>query len=575
MTQPWKYIAYLLLLLATGTLQAQNSENDIDARKRAVDYFHLESTSLLEQERYDEAYELLEYCYAMDTTSAAIRYFLAPYYSVLGNDSVARAMLESIVRENPDNEEYNDALVNQYARTGNWKAAITVYERIVNTAHSKSEIYKSLYTLYSNDNNYLKALETLDRIESLEGKSVDLTSRRLQQLMYLNRYEEMVEIIQREIADNPDETRFIAFLGETYTLMEKYDLAEETYNRILDETPDDAMALAALVELYAKTGNDADFCTTIEKLIKSEKAETQDRLTNLVHYIMYKEETDSAYIKPFCLELLKLPFDQLALHETYAEYLEYKNADKSEFIPVLEKIMELDSENVAAIIKLLQYAIEDEDKEAVFKYADEALLYLPHKLELYFYKGFSQYLLGNKKESIATYKQGLEQRDSETTPSVIAAVFTSIGDTYHELDMKKESYAAYDSALVYDPYKPDVLNNYAYYLSLENRELQKALEMSRKTIEAEPDNLIYLDTYAWILFRLERYEEAKAYAEKIISLNEEMSSVVLHHIGDIFAKCGDIEQAATYWGKAREAGDDTKILNKKIKKRKYYNGSAY
>ena len=562
---------FLLLLSMAGL--AQNKENDIDARMRAVDYFHLESTSLMEQERYDEAFELLGHCHALDTSSAAIKYFLAPYYSVLGNDSIASSMYEQIVRENPENEAYNEALVNQYARQGNWKAAIAVYERIVDTAHSKSEIYKSLYTLYYNDDNYEKALEVLDKIESLEGKSSELTTERLQQYMHLNRHEEMIAIIEQAIAENPDDTRFMTFKGEIYVLMGRYALAEETYLDILKIFPDDVLTLTSLVNLYAQTEDYDAFCNTVETLIRNEKVATEVRLKNLVTYILYKESTDSTSIKPFYQELLQLPFDQLELHESYADYLEYKNADKSELIPIYEKITELDSENVTAIIKLLQYAIEDEDKDAVCKYADEALLYLPEKIELYFYKGFSHYLLGNKKESIAIYKEGLAKRDSDTDPDVVAAVFSTLGDTYHELDMVKECYAAYDSALLYDPYKLDVLNNYSYYLSLEEKELQKALEMSHRTIVTEPDNQTYLDTYAWILFKLERYEEAKAYAEKIISLNEDMSYVVLHHIGDIFAKCGNIDKAVTYWEMARDAGDGTKILNKKIKKRKYYNGA--
>ncbi len=575
MKQPWRHILYLFLLLLPQIGQAQSNGDSIDARKRAVDYFHLESTSLMAQERYDEAFELLEYCHTLDSASAAIKYFLAPYYSILGKDSIACRMFEEIVSKEPANEAYNDALVNQYARTGNWKAAIAVYERIVDAAHSKSQIYKSLYTLYYNDGDYTKALETLDKIESLEGKSSELTAQRLQQYLNLGRHDEMIAIIDQWIAENPDDTRFMTFLGEIYTLIGKYDAAEDTYNKVLDKSPDDPLTQAALVNLYAKTEDDEAFCNAIETYIRNEKTATDDRLANLVHYVLYKERTDSTYIKSFYQELLQLPFDRLALHESYADYLEYKKAPKSELVPVYEKIVGLDAENVPAIIKLLQYAVEDEDKDAVFKYADEALLYLPQRLELYFYKGFSYYLMGNKKESIEIYLQGLEKRDSETESPVIAAVFTTLGDTYHELGMTAECYAAYDSALVYDPYKANVLNNYSYYLSLEEKELQKALEMSHKTITAEPENQTYLDTYAWILFKLERYEEAKAYAEKIISLSEEMSHVVLHHIGDIYAKCGDTDKAVTYWEKAREAGDTTKILDKKIKKRKYYNGKAY
>ena len=576
MKQTLQYITLILLLLLPFTVKAQNDGNNIDARKRAVDYFHLEAVSLQEQGRYDEAYEMLEYCLRLDPTSATTKFLLAPYYTFLGKDSIASSLLEAIVKENPDNEDYNDALVNQYARLGNWKAAIAVYERIVATAHSKEEIYKSLYSLYYRDDNYEKALEMLDRIESIEGKTGELTTRRLQMYMHLGRHEEMIAIIRKEIEENPDDYRLTILLGEVYGMTGEFALAEKIYLDVLAKMPDDVLAQSALVELYATAEDDEALCRAMETLIKNGKLGTQERLSYLVDYALYKERTDSAYVLELYQELLQQPFDQLELHQSYADYLEYKKADKSQLIPVYEKIVEYDAENIGTIIKLLQYAIEDDDKDAVFKYADEALMFLPQHLELHFYKGLSLYMLGNKKESIDIYLEGLEKRDAETDPSVVAAVFTIVGDTYHELEMKKEAYAAYDSALVYDPYKLDVLNNYSYFLSLEDKELQKALDMSHKTITAEPGNQTYLDTYAWILFKLKRYEEAKAYAEKIISLGEEISPVVLHHIGDIFAKCGNIEKAVTYWQKALDAGDEeSDILKKKIKKRKYYNGAKH
>ena len=564
-------IILIFLFLLPFAVQAGDDGKNIDARKRAVDYFHLEAVSLQEQGRYDEAYEMLEYCLALAPSSHVTKYLLAPYYNILGKDSVAAAMLETIVKENPDNKDYNDALVNQYARQGNWKAAIAIYERIIDTAHSKEEIYKSLYSLYYNDDNYMKALEMLDMIEGIEGKSKEITTRRLQLYLLLNRHEEMIAIIRQEIAENPDDFRFMAMLGEVYGMMGEYDHAEEIFSRVLAEIPGDAMAQAALAELYAIKGEDDAFCRTMEALIKNERLETEERLKYLVDYALHKETTDSAYVHEFYRELLQLPFDRLELHHSYADYLKYRNADKSELAAVYEKIVELDAEDITAIIELLQYAIANDDEEAVFKYADEALMFLPQHLELYFYKGLSLYMLGNKKESVGIYLEGLEKRDAESSPAVVAAVFTAAGDTFHELEMKEEAYAAYDSALVYDPYKLEVLNNYSYFLSLDGKELQRALEMSHKTITAEPENQTYLDTYAWILFKLKRYEEAKAYAEKIISMDEEISPVVFHHIGDIFAKCGNMENAVIYWEKALEAGDETDILKKKIKRRKYYN----
>lgn len=63
-----------------------------------------------------------------------------------------------------------------------------------------------------------------------------------------------------------------------------------------------------------------------------------------------------------------------------------------------------------------------------------------------------------------------------------------------------------------------VLNNYAYYLSLKKKDLQRAEEMSRKSNEIEPDNATYLDTYAWVLYQLKRYDEAKQYMDRAVEL---------------------------------------------------------
>ena len=100
-------------------------------------------------------------------------------------------------------------------------------------------------------------------------------------------------------------------------------------------------------------------------------------------------------------------------------------------------------------------------------------------------------------------------------------------------------------------------------------ELEKALEMSARTLRDEPDELIYVDTYAWILFLLERYDEAKLYADKLMAGDSAKSAVEYHHCGDIYAKCGDMERAVQCWVQARDNGDDSKVLKRKIKKRKY------
>ena len=165
----------------------------------------------------------------------------------------------------------------------------------------------------------------------------------------------------------------------------------------------------------------------------------------------------------------------------------------------------------------------------------------------------------------------------------MASDFYSImGDLYHDKKMNTEAYAAYDSALVYKPDNIGVLNNYAYYLSVERKDLDKAEEMSYRTVKAEPSNGTYLDTYAWILFEKGKYAEARIYMDQAMQNGGDQSSVVVEHCGDIYYKLGEVESAVEYWKQAEklanEAVEETdkrdakelKLLRRKIANKKYF-----
>jgi Tfp pilus assembly protein PilF len=112
-----------------------------------------------------------------------------------------------------------------------------------------------------------------------------------------------------------------------------------------------------------------------------------------------------------------------------------------------------------------------------------------------------------------------------------------------------------------------VLNNYAYFLSEENRELDKAEQMSKRTIEAEPDNATYLDTYAWILYRQERYEEAMQYMERALAADSVASDVLYEHAGDICYKLGNVERALNYWKQALELQRKAESVEPKLERK--------
>jgi len=153
-------------------------------------------------------------------------------------------------------------------------------------------------------------------------------------------------------------------------------------------------------------------------------------------------------------------------------------------------------------------------------------------------------------------------------PQLKAAIYSNLGDTYHSLNRDLESDSAYEKSLKLDPENAFVLNNYSYYLSLRKVNLERAKQMSAYSNKLEPENESFMDTYAWILFQLGEFNEAKTFQEHAVSKSPH-NPTLLEHYGDILIEIGDKDKAVEYWRKAKEAGSDSKTLDTKIASLKY------
>ncbi len=151
-----------------------------------------------------------------------------------------------------------------------------------------------------------------------------------------------------------------------------------------------------------------------------------------------------------------------------------------------------------------------------------------------------------------------------------AQFYSNLGDVYHELSWDKQSDNAYEKSLKLMPDNAFVLNNYSYYLSLRNEQLDKAESMSRKAIELEPTQASFLDTYGWILYQQNKFEEAKTYLDKALNFGGMQSGTIVEHYGDVLYKLNDKIGALEYWKKAAELGDGSEFLKKKIAEGKLY-----
>ncbi|MCD8185897.1 MAG: tetratricopeptide repeat protein, partial [Rikenellaceae bacterium] len=194
------------------------------------------------------------------------------------------------------------------------------------------------------------------------------------------------------------------------------------------------------------------------------------------------------------------------------------------------------------------------------KYFQQALKFDPENLHAIY--NYSDYLIQTGRDP----ERALKNLKNDSLRSLMLGTF---GDMLHSLDGgadNRESYRYYQKALRYDPDNIHVLNNYSYFLSLEERELELALEMIGRVIELEPGNPTYIDTYGWILYKLGRYEEAKKALQQAVALDRDGSKELLIHYGDILYELGEYFMASTYWKRALDHGYDPQEIERRLKK---------
>ena len=207
--------------------------------------------------------------------------------------------------------------------------------------------------------------------------------------------------------------------------------------------------------------------------------------------------------------------------------------------------------------------LQQEKYNDVLKTAEDAINRFPFNTEFYYYKGLS---LLNQEQYLETIETLLKGKDFIFDNELLISDFYSIiGDAYHKMENHLESDQAYINALKHNPENTLVLNNYSYYLSIRGDDLIKAEEMILRCIHLtkENPNASYIDTYAWVLYKLEKYDLALHQIELALSLNSS-SAVLLDHYGDILYKLGMKEQALNEWEKAFQLDNQNIILETKI-----------
>lgn len=520
-------------------------------QRRKYDYYFLEAVRMKQKGEYDAAFELYRHCLDIYPGSAATLYEISQFYMVLGQEEKSEQALKQAVRSDESNFWYKQTLAAYYQSKRDLPKAIAVYEDMAHQFPSRLEPLMALIELYNQTKSYQEVIKTLNRLEELDGKSEQISMEKFRMYLLMNNQEQAFQEIESLSKEYPYDMRYKTILGDVYLNNGHPQEAYDTYQKILKEEPGYAPALLSMASYYQKTGQDSLYHVQLDTILLNEDVESATKMDIMRQLIVQSEQTtkDSTQIVSLFNEILKRPQQNADLAMLCAQYLITKRMEK-ESVPVLHQVLALDPENKPARLQLLSYAIRDNNLDEVIKVASPALEYNPDAMEFYYYLGLAYYQKEDTDKALDVFQKGIKQVNAKSDKAIVSDFYAILGDIYNIKEMKAEAYAAYDSSLVYNPNNIATLNNYAYYLSVERKHLDKAEEMSYRTVKAEPENATYLDTYAWILFEKERYTEARIYIEQALKNGGDSSRVIVEHCGDIYYKLGEKEKALEYWKKA-------------------------
>lgn len=569
------YIYVVCCFIAIPSL-AQNNTAKEERNSEKFDYYFQEAVRQKLAQNYCGAFDLYCHCLKLNPQSGATLYELADLYRYLHSDSLSIEYMEKACKLYPDNYWYNDRLVLLYYNNRRADDAQRVLEEMAVKFPDKSDVLMNLLDVYSKNEDYENVIKVLEKIEIKEGKSEQISMEKLRIYMQMNDEKRAFREIQELAKEYPNDLRYQVMIGDHYIDTDKPKEAMKVFREIEQKDSLNVNLQLSMSSYYQKFGTDSLYQQQINKIVVHPNLDTSTRL-KLVGSLMYEnlsQGEDSMRMLRIFDSVEKVEPESSTLLEMRARYMVTKQMPADDVKPYLYKILDREPESDLARNQLLAYAIASKDTNAVVSVCKPAVEYNASDPVYYYYLGVAYFQQEKKEEAVEVFRKALAKSNYAENKDIVTNSYSLLGDLYHMLGDDDKCFQAYDSCLIYKQNDAVVLNNYAYYLSLCNKHLDKAEEMSRKSNELEPDNATYLDTYAWVLYQLKRYPEAKDKIDRTIELMgdeiEDGDGNIFEHAGDIYYRCGDAEGALRLWQKAQQYGgsDDEKALMQKIKKKR-------
>lgn len=560
------FLAGIVLFFVSGHSLAQNA---LQPEKKGMDA----------EMKYDYSFsEGLKYKMLGNPTEASSHFSLCtsllperptPYYELALIDfrsekfPEAEGYIQTAIQIDPDNKWYQLLYIQVLIALQRKIEAADAYFSVYQSFPEQTEFLVAGIDLLIAGGESKQALKKLSELEQVDGYAAEAAMRQKDMYLALGKEKRAIKILEALADDFPDQAEYRGVLAELLAEKGYDERAMEEYLKIKESNPDNPVVYFSLGQFYMAKGQRNKAVQEFETGFRSKQVNPEIKL-NLILELLKEQSADS--LTPDMSNLLDALYEtdngHPAIDALYANYL-FDSGRVEQAEDIYRRVVVSDPGNFAVWQRLLFIQNDQLDFDEMYDYAKRAVTAFPNQSLFYLFYGMSCNVLEKYEEAVPVLRKG--KRLNSGNSDLTKQYYISLGDALYHTGNHEEAFKNFDLLLVLDSDNIVVLNNYAYYLSQLEQELDKAVDMIQKTLVAEPDNPTYLDTYAWVLFKMGEFQQALEVMEQVIQMDEaDLSGEVMEHYGDILYRNKRKEAAVSAWKKAKKLSGAGPLIDKKI-----------
>lgn len=539
-----------------------------ERQQKEFEYLYVEALKQKMFGNSQKAIQLLSSCLDIDPNSSAAMYELANIHAANNDFTSASLLLEKAISINPDNKWYKLLLAQIYQKQRKFSESADLYTELIQIDPDNLEYLYMRAALLANAEKYQEAIDAFNAMEAKTGINEQISIEKQQIYLSMGKVDKAFEEIEKLIEYNPSETKYYGLLADLYQSQGDSENALKYYRKIQEMEPGNGFVHFSLANFYLENGDEEKSFEETKEGFKSNEVDMQTKLQMYMMLTSNREESKITEKKE--LELIQLLLEEypeeFLVRTVYADYFLKKNMLEEAREQML-KALDIEQSDYMVWERVLFIDNDLQDWNGLYEHSKNAIDLFPNQPQTYFLHAVACVQLEKFEETKKVVEEGLVY--VVDNPQLQGQFLMLKGEAIYKLGDHDEAFAFFDEAVNLNPDNYIALNNYAYYLSVANKNLDKAERMSGKVVERFPDNPTYLDTHAWVLFKKGEYSLAKFYMQSALNNGGQDNPTLLEHYGDILFMLQKLDEAKQFWEKAKNNGSTSEVLLRKIKEQKY------